>query len=129
MKAIMNLSMNLAQWAYLLLAAGAFGGILFAMLVTAKVRYPRWFGAGHGLLGLTGAALMGVALSRRGGAEAHPSQWWAYAAVVAALLGGATLFRVLSPQQRPLLLVAAHGALALVGLWLLFPVVFGALAG
>jgi hypothetical protein len=121
--------MNLAQWAFVLLTAGAFGGILFAMLVTVKVRYPRWFGAGHGLLGLTGVAMMGIALLRRGGADTHPSQWWAYAAVVAALLGGATLFRFLSPLQRPLLLVAAHGALALVGLWFLFPTVFGAVAG
>ena len=124
----MNLSMNLAQWAFVLLAGGAFGGILFTLLVTAKVRYLRWFGAGHGLLGLTGVTMMGVALSRNSGAVAHPSQWWAYAAVVAALLGGATLFRFLSPHQRPLLLVAAHGALALAGLWFLFPVVFGAAA-
>lgn len=117
--------MNLTQWAYLALSAGACGGLLFAVLLVTRTRYPRWFGAAHGALGLLGLALMGVALYGQG--AALPARaWWGFGAVAAALLGGVTLFRFLFPDRRPLPLALMHGALAITGLVLLFPTAFGA---
>ena len=117
------MNLTLTQWAFLALSAGACGGLLFAVLLVTKTRYPRWFGAGHGTLGLLGLLLMGVAL--KGQAAALPSSaWWGFAAVAAALLGGVTLFRFLFPDRRPLPLALLHGALAIGGLVLLYPVAF-----
>jgi hypothetical protein len=115
--------MNLTQWAFLALAAGASGGLLFAVLLVTRTRYPRWFGAAHGTLGLLGLALMGAALYGHG--AALPARaWWGYAVVAAALLGGTTFFRFLFPDRRPLPLALTHGALAIGGLVLLYPAAF-----
>lgn len=116
--------MNLVQWAFVVLAAGASGGLLFVMLLMAGKRYPRWFGAGHGVLGLMGLALMGFALFGQG-AVLPTRAYWGFAVVAAALLGGATLFRLVHRDRRPLPLAVAHGTLALAGLVLLYPIAFG----
>lgn len=116
--------MNLIQWAFVALAAGASGGLLFVVLLTTGKRYPRWFGAGHGLLGLVGLALMGFALYGQGAALPARASW-GFAAVAAALLGGATFFRLIHRDRRPLPLAVAHGTLALAGLVLLYPIAFG----
>jgi peptidoglycan/LPS O-acetylase OafA/YrhL len=115
--------MNLTQWAYLALAAGAGGGLLFAVLLMAGKRYPRWFGAAHGALGLVGLALMGLALYGQGSVQPDRANW-GFAAVAAALLGGATLFRLIHRDRRPLPLALVHGTLALAGLVLLYPTAF-----
>lgn len=117
--------MNLVQWAYVLLAAGASGGLLLAVLLSTGMRYPRWFGAAHGALGLVGLVQMGLALYGQG--AVHPARAsWGFAAVAAALLGGATFFRLIHRDRRPLPLALAHGGLALTGLALLYPTAFGA---
>lgn len=116
--------MNLVQWAFLALAAGASGGLLFVVLLTTGTRYPSWFGAGHGVLGLLGLALMGFALYGQGTALPARASW-GFAVVTAALLGGATFFRLIHRDRRPLPLALAHGTLALVGLVLLYPIAFG----
>ncbi len=116
--------MSLVQWAFAALAAGASGGVLFVVLLMAGKRYPRWFGAGHGLLGLVGLALMGFALYGQG-AVLPTRASWGFAAVAAALLGGATFFRLIHRDRRPLPLAVAHGMLGLAGLVLLYPIAFG----
>lgn len=116
--------MNLVQWAFVALAAGASGGLLFVLLLMSGRRYPRWFGAGHGLLGLLGLAMMGFALYGQGAVAPVPASW-GFAAVAAALIGGATFFRLIHRDRRPLPLAVAHGALALGGLVLLYPIAFG----
>lgn len=109
--------------AFLILAAGACGGLLFTTLLVLKRRYPRWFGAGHGLLGLAGVCVLAYALSQLPD-PVNPLAWWALGVLVAALLGGFTLFRVLMPKGRSVLLALGHGALALIGLYLLYQVAF-----
>lgn len=118
--------MSLFQIAFLMLAAGACGGVLFAVLQGLRIAYPRWFGAGHGLLGLAGVGTLAWAVVHLPGATLASPAVWALGAFAAALLGGVTLFRWLSPQRRPLVLVLMHGGLALLGLYLLYPVAFAA---
>jgi len=48
--------MSMLQTAFGLFAAAASGGLLFTTLIALNKRYPRWFGSGHGLLGLTALA-------------------------------------------------------------------------
>lgn len=117
--------MTLIQSAYVALAAAASGGLLFVLLLVTGTRYPRWFGAGHGALGLLGLALMGLALFGQG-AEYPARATWGFAVVTAALLGGATFFRLIHRDRRPLPLALAHGGLAAIGLALLYPAAFGA---
>ncbi|MEN9544532.1 MAG: hypothetical protein RLZZ598_1365 [Pseudomonadota bacterium] len=62
----------------------------------------------------------------RQGAEFPARASWGFAAVAAALLGGTTFFRLIHRDRRPLPLALAHGALALAGLVLLYPIAFGA---
>lgn len=121
--------MTLVQLSFLLLAAGACGGVLFAVLVAFGVRYPAWFGAGHGLLGLAAVGLLAYALLQ-GPAGAVPARaWWALGVFTAALAGGFTFFKLLFPDRRPLALALLHGALALAGLYLLYPLAFDPAAG
>lgn len=115
--------MTLLQLAFLMFAAGACGGVLFVVLGVLKVRYPRWFGAGHGLLGLVACGVLGKAVFLSE-APVPPQATWALAVFVAALLGGVTLFRLLAVQRGRLLLALGHGGLALVGLYLLYGVAY-----
>jgi hypothetical protein len=113
--------MSLIQIAFLMLAAGACGGVLFTVLIAMGVRYPSWFGAGHGLLGLAALGVLGFALTQ----TALPVRgWWAFGVFAAGLIGGLTLFRMIFPDRRPIAAALLHGSLALVGLYLLYPVAF-----
>ena len=68
--------------------------------------------------------MMGLALYGQGAALPARASW-GFAAVAAALLGGATFFRFVHRDRRPLPLALAHGTLALAGLVLLYPIAFG----
>jgi hypothetical protein len=120
--------MSLVQIAFLMLAAGACGGVLFVVLLARGVRYPAWFGAGHGLLGLAAIGLLGFALQQAASGMPAPRAWWALGVLAAALLGGVTFFRLLFPTRRPIWLALMHGGLALLGLFLLYPVAFAIVA-
>ena len=109
--------------AFLVLATAAGGGLLFAALITLKLHYPRWFGAGHGVLALSGLGVLAYAASQSPDAVAT-RVWWALALFASAALGGVTLFRGLFPSRRPLPLALLHGGLAAVGLFLLYPYAF-----
>jgi hypothetical protein len=120
--------MSLTQIVFLMLAAGACGGVLFVVLLARGVRYPGWFGAGHGLLGLAAVGLLGFALNRASSGMPTPQAWWALGVLAAALLGGVTFFRFLFPAHRPIWLALMHGGLALLGLFLLYPIAFAVAA-
>lgn len=104
-------------------AAGACGGVLFVVLGRLNVRYPRWFGAGHGLLGLAACGVLAQAVLMAPD-PLPPEATWSLGVLVAALLGGLTLFRLLSVQRGRLLLAVGHGGLALLGLYLLYGVAY-----
>jgi hypothetical protein len=115
--------MTLLQIACLMFAAGAAGGVLFTVLTALRLPYPRWFGAGHGLLGLAAVGVLAYAVFR--GAEPVPQHaTWALAVLTAAMLGGVTLFRVIKPRHGRVWLAMGHGSLALVGLYLLYSAAF-----
>jgi hypothetical protein len=116
--------MNLMQSALLLFAAGACGGILMALLVALRVRFPRWFGSAHGLLGLAALAVL-FAANLRGGSATPAAAWWALGVLTTALAGGLIFFRTLFPTRAPLMPVALHGVLALTGIYLLYRAAFG----
>ncbi len=120
--------MTLFLIAFVMFAAGAAGGVLFAVLRLANVHYPRWFGAGHGLLGLTAVCVLGYAVSQSVDGAPRTQATWALGVFIAGLLGGVTFFRLLPRPRRPMLLVLGHGALGLVGLYLLYGVAFPVLA-
>jgi len=115
--------MSLVQIAFLMLVAGAGGGLLFTTLIAMKKRYTRWFGKGHGLLGLSALGVLGYALLEAD-AAVSPTAWWSLGLLCMAWCGGLLLFRVVRPKVRPLLLAFMHGSIALAGLYLLYQVAF-----
>lgn len=116
--------MTLVQLSFLMLVAGAGGGILLSLLVAAGKRIPGWLGKAHGLTGLAGLVVL-FGANLRAGDAASGSSWWALGVLTIALIGGLILFRVLFTHKIPFPLVALHAALAAGGLWLLNPVAFG----
>ncbi|WP_290866628.1 hypothetical protein [Aquabacterium sp.] len=111
--------MTLVQIAFSMLAAGACGGLLFTLLIALKVRYPRWFGAAHGLIGLSALGVLGYALSH----VARPipdTALWAVGLLGSAGCGGLVLFRLMKPKGSRLGLALLHGSLALAGVYLLY---------
>lgn len=116
--------MTLLQCAFVLFAAGATGGISLTIMLALRLRYPPWFGTAHGLLGLAALATLFAANLR--GLDTTPAlAWWALGVLLAALLGGLTLFRFLFRGGVPLLLAVLHGSLAVVGIYLLYCAAFG----
>jgi hypothetical protein len=114
--------MNLTQIAFVLFAAIAAGGLGMALMIAAKVRLPSFFGPAHGLGGLGALAVLFIANLQ---GEATPTlAWWALGVFTAGLVGGLMLFRVLFPKNTPLLLIAGHGSVAALGLFLLYGVAF-----
>lgn len=114
--------MNLTQIAFLLFAAIAGGGLLMAGMIIGKFRIPAFLGPAHGLGGLAATALL-FAANLQG--EATPERaWWALGVFAAGLVGGLLFFRVLFKNAAPLFLVAGHGSLAGIGLYLLYPLAF-----
>lgn len=119
--------MNLLRLSWFLFAAGACGGATFVVMSVMRTSYPRWFAAGHGLLGLTASAFLAVAVLKEGG-SASPQATWALGLLVAGLLGGAVLFGWLKVRRGRVWLALGHGALGLIGLYLLFGPAFAAAA-
>ena len=119
----MHTPMTLVQIAFTMLAAGAGGGLIFTLLIALKARYPRWFGAAHGLLGLSALGVLGYALSQMA-APVPAASWWAAGVLGSAWCGGMLLFRVLRPKGLRLWLALMHGSLALAGLYLLYQIAF-----
>lgn len=115
--------MNPLQMVFGMFAAGALGGVSLALMGGLGVRYPRWFGAAHGVLGLLACALLAWVLWRAEGAVPVRAAW-ALAVLVAALGGGFVLFRLLAVRRARRLLALGHGALAGVGLYLLYGAAF-----
>jgi hypothetical protein len=116
------MDLSLSQMAFWALAAAAAGGLSLALLRALGLKLPRWLGAGHGLLATCALVFLAYALMDLVSVPA--TVLWALAVLAAAGLGGLSLFRWLSPQRRPGLLVLLHGATALLGLAMLYLSVF-----
>lgn len=114
--------MNLTQIAFLLFAAIAAGGLLMGAMILGKLRIPAFLGPAHGLGGLVALAVLAAANLQ---GEATPERaWWALGVFAAGFVGGLLFFRVLFKQSAPLILVAGHGSVAALGLFLLLGVAF-----
>lgn len=113
---------NLTQIAFALFAAIAAGGLCMLAMIVAKIRLPSFFAPAHGLGGLGALAVL-FAANLTG--EATPAlAWWALGVFSAGLVGGLLLFRVLFKNGAPLFLIAGHGSVAVLGLYLLYGVAF-----
>ena len=115
--------MSLLQIAFFFFAAIAAGGVLMALLIVFKVKLPSYFSPAHGIGGLAALALLFFANLRLGDATPE-SAWWALGVFTAGLIGGLLFFRVLFKQSAPLWLIAGHGSLGIVGLYLLYGAAF-----
>jgi hypothetical protein len=92
-------------------------------VIVFKATVPSFFPPAHGIGGLAALALLFIANLRLG--EATPaSAWWALGVLTAGLIGGLLFFRVLFKQTAPLWLIAGHGSVAGVGLYLLYGAAF-----
>lgn len=115
--------MTLTQIAFAVFAAIASGGLGLAAMVATKVRFPGFMGVAHGLGGLAALAVL-FAVNLRGGDATPDLAWWALAAFLGGLVGGLLFFRVIFPSRAPLGLVAMHGSLGALGLYLLYRAAF-----
>lgn len=90
------------------------GGASIGGLRLAGVRPPSWLAPAHGLLGLGAVFLvfLGLILGER---QASWGVWAGFGLTAGALVAGAVLFRGVFPKQRPVVLVAAHGAFGALG--------------
>jgi hypothetical protein len=112
---------NLTQIAFIVFAAIAAGGLLLLTAAIAGLRMPRFIGPAHGLGGFVALILLAVAnLS----AVAPDRAWWALAVFIAGFLGGGMLFRLSFRGAPPVRLAAVHGAMAAIGLYLLYGAAF-----
>ena len=94
-----------------------------AAMILFKARVPSFFAPAHGIGALAAIALLFIANLRLG--DATPANaWWALGVLTAGLIGGLLFFRVLFKQSAPLWLIAGHGSVAAVGLYLLYGVAF-----
>lgn len=116
--------MSLMQWAFVLFAAGACGGVSMAIFVVLRIQFPRWFGTAHGLLGVVAISLL-FSANLLGEDSVSAKAWWALGVLAGVLSGGLISFRTLFPDRVPLPLVALHGGGALIGLFLLYQAAFG----
>lgn len=114
--------MNLTQIAFLLFAAIAAGGLMMAAMILGKMRIPAFLGPAHGLGGLAAVAVLAAANLL--GDSTPERAWWALGVFTAGLVGGLIFFRVLFKHSAPLFLVAGHGSVAALGLFLLYPLAF-----
>jgi hypothetical protein len=119
---------SLLQIAFLMFAAIAAGGLSLAGMIATNLRIPGFMGAGHGLGGLAALATLFAACLQ--GGDATPERaWWALVVFLGGLIGGLLLFRVLFAKKTPLALVAVHGSVGALGLYLLYGPTFGGSTG
>lgn len=119
--------MTLLQLAFWGFVATAAGGLSMAALIAARISVPSRLASGHGLAALAALALL-FAANLHGGTQTPPLAWWALGVLLAGLIGGLLLFRVLYVGRTPLALVAVHGSVGLLGLYLLYGAAYGATA-
>lgn len=117
------MDLNLTQIAFVLFAAIAAGGLTMAAIIAAKKNVPGFMGVGHGLGGLAALGVL-FAANLKGGDATPDAAWWALVVFLAGLIGGLLLFRVLFKGRTPLALVAVHGSVGTVGLYLLYGAAF-----
>lgn len=117
------MNLTLTQIAFVLFAAIAAGGLGMGVMIAAKARIPAYMGVGHGLGGLAALAVL-FAANLQGGDATPVLAWWALVVFLAGFTGGMLLFRVLFKDRAPLALVAVHGSIGAIGLYLLYGAAF-----
>ena len=115
--------MSQIQIAFLFFAAIAAGGLLMAGLILAKVKVPSIIPPAHGLGGLAALAFL-FWVNLQGGDATPDRAWWALVVFAGGFVGGLLFFRVLFKKSAPLYLIAGHGSVAAVGLYLLYGVAY-----
>lgn len=115
--------MSMLQIAFLFFAAIAAGGLLMAAMIVFKAKIPSYFPPAHGIGGLAALGFLFFVNLQLGDATPE-NAWWALGVFTAGLIGGLLFFRVLFKQSAPLWLIAGHGSVAAVGLYLLYGVAF-----
>lgn len=115
--------MNLTQIAFVIFALVAAGGVTMALMIAAKKPIPSFMPPGHGLAGLVALAVLLAA--NLIGPDTTERAWWAFGVFAAGFSGAALLFRVIFKNKPPLLMVAGHGSIGAIGLYLLYGVAFG----
>lgn len=109
--------------AFILFAAAALGGAYMTFRIATHAPVPASLGKGHGLAAL--AALAILFLANLLGREATPAAaWWAFIVLLSGFLGGLLVIAQVYQHRPPLWFVGLHGALAVLGLVLLFGVAF-----
>lgn len=119
--------MTLLQISFWAFAAIAAGGLSMAVLIAARLGVPSLIASGHGLAALAALALL-FGANLHGGALTPPLAWWALGVLLSGLIGGLLLFRVLYVRRTPLALIAVHGSIGALGLYLLYGAAYGATA-
>ncbi len=115
--------MSLAPLAFYIFMTIALGGIVMTGFILAEKKIPAFLGPLHGLGGLVGLGTLLLA-NLRGPSEAPERAWWALAIFATGFIGGVVFFRVLYRESAPVVLVAGHAMLALIGLATLYPFAF-----
>ena len=113
------------EWAAMVLAAAALGGLTLAGIrLSGTPRPPTWMALGHGAVAATGLGLLIYAAVT---ADIPGLALVALGVLVLASLGGTGLFVGfhLRGQALPIPLVIGHGLAALTGLALLLVSLFG----
>jgi hypothetical protein len=114
--------MNLLHTAFYFFALVAAGGLTIAVLIGARVQFPGLLPIGHGAAGFAALIFLLVTLMRT--LETSGSAWWALAVFTAGFLGGVLMVWLKFPKNPPLLLIAGHGIVAGIGLYLLWAASF-----
>lgn len=117
------MSTILTAIAFVLFAGAAAGGILMTLRLSSGHSVPAFMGKGHGLTALAGLILL--FLANLLGRDATPAAaWWAFVILVAGFVGGLTVIAQVYDHKPPLWFAAAHGSIAVIGLYLLSGVAF-----
>lgn len=117
-------SMQAMQWSAILFCLGALGGLTIAVMrFSGRPQPPNWMAMGHGLVGLTGLAILGYAALTVGIPQ---TAQFALLILLAAAVGGATIFLRFHKKGLPLPIpfVIGHGVTAATGLVLLLLTAF-----
>jgi hypothetical protein len=112
----MNLPYSMPTIAFGLLALIAAGGVLMLAIAASGNKIPKPLGVMHGLGGVVGVGLVWAGLGVEKGLLPG-------AVLTAAMFGGILFFKAIFRDSRPLIFVVGHGALAGVGLYLLYQAV------